>query len=166
MSVQTTDMRNGQEVKPARKASGANIFKLTAAIAQLLSFLTTLWCVEWIWSDGQPLHRYAAALVIEITLVAMKLTLFNGSGRDDAVGWSGMVIDVILNTGGALPRASLLMTFPPIAVLLQIIGLYTGATYPLATIQEITISHGGGVTALLGGILLAVAPHYLWKRGG
>jgi hypothetical protein len=168
MAVQSFDM-DGEDVikKPkSRRASSLNIYKTTAVIAQLLSYLTTLWFVEWVWPDGQPMHRYAVALVIEALLVAMKFTLFDGSGDNDGIGWAGFVIDALTNLGGALPRASAVVTFPAFAILLQVSGLYAGATTTMATIQGNAITYGGLAVGLVSAILLAVAPHKLWKRGG
>lgn len=142
-----------------------NIYKLTAGLAQLMSYLTTLWAVEWVWSDGQPLHRYVAAFAIELLLTAMKLTLFDGKGSNDGIGWSGMVIDVITNTGGAIMRAGMLITWAPIAILLSVIGVYDWAISVMATTNGHAITNGGAIIAVIGGILLAVAPHYLWRRG-
>ena len=166
MGIQTTDMRDGVEVVRRRKSGRVNIYKLTAALAQLMSYLTTLWAVEWVWTDGQPLQRYAVALIIEAVLTAMKLTLFDGTESNDGIGWAGMLIDVLTNTGGAIVRAGAVVTFPPIAILLSVIGVYAGAVSTLVVVGGHAISYGGAVAALAGGILLAVAPHGLWKRGG
>lgn len=162
MAVQSGPLEGGVRI---RRKRSLNIYKVTAAIAQLLSYLTTLWFVEWVWSDGQPMHRYAVALLIEAVLTAMKLTLLDGSGENDGIGWAGFVIDALTNLGGALPRASAVVTFPAFAIVLQLIGLYTGATTTLATIQGNAITYGGAVVALISAIILAVLPHQLWNRG-
>lgn len=161
MAVRSEPLEGGVRI---RRRSGMNLYKIAAAVAQLLSYLTTLWGVEWVWPDGQPMYRYVVALLIEVSLLAMKKALFDGDGENDAVGWAGFVIDSITNLGGALPRASLVVTFPPFAVVLQAVGLYRGATATMAVVQH-PISYGGFIIAIIGAILLAVAPHKLWQRG-
>lgn len=73
----------------------------------------------------------------------------------DAITWAGFAIDTVTNLGGILPRAALLLTWPPVAALLAVFGA-NGAD---PTVQTI----GGFLIALSGGILLAILPHRLWR---
>lgn len=38
----------------------------------------------------------------------------------DAITWAGFAIDTVTNLGGILPRAALLLTWPPVAALLAV----------------------------------------------
>lgn len=135
-------------------ATRINWSKFGAVGAQFLSWLTTFWAVQWVWPEGQLIWQIGVAVALEGLLVVMKTQLFNG-GRPE-VGWIGLVIDAIINTGGLLPRAGRVLTFPPIATLLSMLSLNMGDTN--------TVTIGGFLLALAGGILLSALPHRLWDE--
>lgn len=139
-------------VRDTHSAPKVNWSKVGAAGAQFLSWLTTFWAVQWVWPEGQLLWQVVVAAALEALLVVMKTQLFNG-GRPE-VGWVGLAIDAIINTGGLLPRAGRVLTFPPIAAILSMVGLNMR--------DANTITIGGFILALAGGILLSALPHRLW----
>jgi len=132
--------------------------KVGALITAAISWMTTYWCVLWIM---EPKDGYALAIgvsiVAEIVLTLMKRCLFNADRSDDGIGWAGLVVDAIINAGGILPRAGRLLTFPPIAAILTVVGVDTN-------IPSIN-SAGAFIIAILAGALLSVLPHRLWKSG-
>jgi hypothetical protein len=154
MSTQTEAAR-GKTVK----GSGARINgnKIGAVIVQAVSWLTTFWCVEWIMQPAELPIIIGVSLVAELLLVLMKRCLFNDDKGDDTIGWVGFIIDGVINAGGILPRAGRLLTFPPIALMLGVFGIDAAADTP----NKI----GAFILALIGGALLSVLPHRLWRAG-
>lgn len=148
--VRSIPARDGKAVKPAPP-----IRRVMAVVAQLASYMTTLWAVQWIWDDGPLGYQVLAAAVVEVLLIAMKSALFNDDGGDDTIGWAGFAIDAVVNAGGVLPRAGKLLTWPPIAGLFDLFGV-DGAD---PTVQTV----GSFLIAAVVGILLSVLPHRLWK---
>lgn len=138
--------------------------KLMAGFAQFLSFLTTLWFVEWVWPEGGGLARFAIALVAEGILLAFKSSLWQGESH--GMSWTGFGIDTILNAGGVLPITSRMLLFPPLAAVLGAMGVLPYSAATMATVAGNVVSYGGFLLAIIGGILLSVAPHYLWTHGG
>jgi hypothetical protein len=134
------------------RTTRVNWNKAGAVAAQIISWLTTLWAVQWVWPEGAFVWQGAVAVALEALLVVMKVQLFNG-GRPE-VGWVGLGIDSVINTGGLLPRTGRVITFPPIAALLTFAGLNPN--------DPMTILVGGFLLALAGGILLSALPHRLW----
>lgn len=157
MAVTTRDIHSSPSIDPNR---------IAAVVAGLMSLLTTVWAVEWIWPEGEALHRWVIAGVFEALLIAFKSSLFNGSAKDDSLGWAGFIIDGVINAGGIVSRTGRILTFPPIAALLTAVGLMGPASTQMAVLNGVAISWGGFILALIGGILLSVAPHFLWERGG
>lgn len=151
MSVTTADLKDGAPVK-GRKPSTR---KALAAVAQAASYMTTLWAVQWVWDDGSLAAQIVAALVVEAVLVGMKSALFDKGSGNDGIGWAGFVIDALTNLGGILPRAGKVLTWPPIATLLGLLGLSAADT----TVQSV----GGLIIAGAAAILLSVLPHRLWR---
>lgn len=154
--------------KPLNRSSGSSAIpfnKIMAAAAQLLSLLTTLWFVEWVWPTGQWPARLVVALVAEGILFALKSSLFRGDDNP-GMSWTGFIIDSILNMGGVLPVTSRMITFPPIAAVLGATQVLPLASGTMATMSGNAVSYGGFILAIIGGILLSVAPHYLWTHGG
>ena len=98
--------------------------------------------------------QFIAAVVVEAVLVAMKSALFDKGGGNDGIGWAGFVIDALTNLGGILPRAGKVLTWPPVATLLGLLGM--SAADP--TVQSL----GGLIIALAAAILLSVLPHRRW----
>ena len=141
-----------------------NKYKVAAFTLQAASYITTLWFVEWVWSDGQSLYRLAAALVVEFVLFAMKSMLFDSDGKNDAFGWAGFVLDTITNMGGFLIRAGNVITFPLFAVFFKVFGVYDALNTPLAKLDGGTVTAGGMLLALIAAILLSVGPHKLWNN--
>jgi hypothetical protein len=144
--------------KTDRAAAGVQINwrKLGAVLAQSVSWLTTYWCVEWIMEPkpDQKVLAIAIAVGAECLLILMKSCLFDGTHRADGVGWAGLIFDTIINAGGILPKAGRVLTFPPIAAILGLLGITTA--HP--TVNLI----GSFVVAIVAGALLSVAPHRLW----
>ena len=146
MAVTTTDY-------PAkRKAAPVQWRKAIAGILQVASWFTTFWAVQWIWADGPLAYQIGIALVAESILVICKTQLFNGS--DPILGWVGLAIDGIINTGGILPKACLVWTFPPIAALVVAFG---GNPTACATFGIPSV-----ILALVIGVALSALPHRLW----
>lgn len=140
------------------------VYRVVAVLASVFSLLTTVWAVEWVWPDGNPLHRWLAAGLVELIFFALKLTLFNGSSADDSLGWIGFILDTITNMGGILPRASAVITFPPFALVFSLFTVYDELTSQAARVNGAAITWGGIPVALIGAVILSVAPFYLWKR--
>ncbi len=154
MAVTSTDLKSA----PAR--TGFNPGKIGAIIAGIISWITTYWCVIWI-MEPTPETGYTmaigVAIIAEIILTLMKRCLFNKDRSDDGIGWAGLIVDAVINAGGILPRAAKLLTFPPIAAILTVVGV--NASSP--SVQNI----GGFIIAIAAGALLSVLPHRLWKSG-
>ena len=134
--------------------------KVGALITLGISWMTTYWCVLWI-MQPTPETGYTVAIIVsivaEIILTLMKGCLFNNDTSDDGIGWAGLVVDAVINAGGILPRAGRLLTFPPIAAILTIVGI--DPNVPAIN------SAGAFIIAILAGALLSVLPHRLWKSG-
>lgn len=137
-----------------------NTYKLSAVLAQLLSYMTTYWAVEWIAepkTDQQYAIAMAVALAFEFLLVKMKSLLFDEAAENDGIGWLGFVIDAVINAGGIVTKSGRLLTWPPIAAILAAFGL--NAADPR------TNAIGGFVVALALGAMLSFLPHRLWRAG-
>jgi hypothetical protein len=133
------------------------IRKLGAIITQVMSYLTTLSAVAHVMrphTETAWAITAGTALAVEIALIAMKETLFSGGA---GVGWTGFIIDGLINAGGILPWASRLLTFAPIALILGLIAVDT--TDPMVALL------GGAVIGLILGFVLSIAPHRLWRTG-
>lgn len=134
--------------------------KIGALIAVGISWVTTYWCILWI-MEPTPETGYATAIgvsiVAEIILTLMKRCLFNKDKSDDGIGWAGLIVDAVINAGGILPRAGKLLTFPPIAAILTVVGV--NASDPKVN------SIGAFIVAISIGALLSVLPHRLWGSG-
>jgi hypothetical protein len=138
---------------PAKNnATSVNWRKLIAIIAQVASWFTTFWAVQWIWGDGPLVYQVTIAIVAECVLMICKTQLFNGS--DPTLGWAGLAIDGIINTGGLLPKACKVLTFPPIAAF----GAAFGGTAATCT----TFAIPSVILALVFGLALSALPHRLW----
>ncbi len=151
MSVTSRSITHGE--------SRVNGYKISAVVAQIISWLTTFWCVEWIMEpkpDGYPVVILVSVLA-EFFLVMMKRCLFNTNHHDDAIGWFGLVIDAVINAGGILPKAGRLLTFPPVAAILFVFGVNAADKGANAI--------GAFILAIIGGALLSVLPHRLWRAG-
>lgn len=134
--------------------------KIGALITAVISWLTTYWCVLWIMQpapDASKTMPIVISIIAEIVLTLMKRCLFNSDRSDDGIGWAGLIVDAIINAGGILPRAGRLLTFPPIAAMLTVVGI--DAARP--TVNNV----GAFVIALTAGALLSVLPHRLWHSG-
>jgi hypothetical protein len=133
--------------------------KLGAVITQAISWLTTYWCVLWIMQpkDGEYTAAIVVSIIAEAVLTLMKRCLFNNDRSDDGIGWAGLFVDAVINAGGILPRAGRLLTFPPVAAILSVIGINAADS----TINNI----GAFIVAIAAGALLSVLPHRLWHSG-
>lgn len=136
------------------------IRRLGAIITQIFSYLTTLSAVGHVMRPATETAwalTAGTALAIEIVLIVMKETIFDGNGANDVIGWLGFLIDALINTGGALPWAARLLTFGPIALILGLFAIDTN--------DPTTALIGGAVISLILGIVLSIAPHRLWRTG-
>jgi hypothetical protein len=133
--------------------------KIGAVLTAIVSWVTTYWCVVWIMQPtaGEYAAPIGVAVVAELVLTLMKRCLFNDDRSDDGIGWAGIIVDTIINAGGILPRAGRLLTFPPIAAILALIGVNTASP----TVQSV----GGFIISVIAGALLSVLPHRLWHSG-
>jgi len=129
--------------------------KLVAVIAQIASWFTTLWFVQWIWADGPLPYQALLAVIAEALLVVLKERLFRGD--DPALGWAGLLVDGVINAGGILPKACRIVTFPPIAA----IGAAFGSVGACTVYSPLSV-----VLALLGGACSVCTPSALEKLGG
>lgn len=154
MAVTSAPLNNNKE-----KGIQFNPGKIGALITAAISWLTTYWCVVWIIQPeaGSYTIPIIVSIIAEIILTLMKRCLFNTDRSDDGIGWAGIIVDTIINAGGILPRAGRLLTFPPIAAILAVVGINASNT----SVQNI----GGFILALIGGALLSVLPHRLWHSG-
>jgi hypothetical protein len=126
--------------------------KIIAVVAQVASWFTTFWAVQWIWADGPLAYQVGLAVVAECALIICKSQLFNGS--DPTLGWAGLAVDGIINTGGLLPKACKVLTFPPIAAI--------GAAFSANAVACTTFSVESVILALVFGLGLSALPHRLW----
>jgi hypothetical protein len=145
-----------------------------AAITHGLSYMTTLWFVQWLWPDGSLVMQSAIAYCMEWTLFALKKALESTEARN--IGWTGVGVDGVINMGGLLPYAGAILGFPPIAALLALIGWGLGRlgvslawmgtifhTLEIAGAQPIPLSLAVLLVGLGGGMLLSAAPVQLWR---
>jgi hypothetical protein len=147
-----------------------------AVIAHGLSYVTTLWAVQWCAPQLELRAAGVAAYVLEFLLFAMKSALTNSAKGDDGVGWAGVGIDAVINAGGLIPYAPAILTFPPIAVLLALVGWVfglAGVSLLWAGAPFVHLPYGAGTVpislsvlnvGLAGGILLSAMPQRLWRR--
>jgi hypothetical protein len=129
-------------------------------IAHAFSYLATLAFVAYILkpTDGPSwAGTVAAALAVEAFGYALKELLWKHS-LADPLGWVGVAFDGIINTGGILPYAPRVLTFGPISLSLGFIGVNIG--------DPLTAVAASGVISLVAGVLLSIAPHWLWHSGG
>lgn len=142
-----------------RRVQSISYARVGAAIAAFFSWLTTYWCLAWILSpDSDKAILVIVSVALEILLMCIKGLLFDASRRNDMLGWGGFIVDSLINAGGIIPGAGRLLTWPPIAALLSIANL--------DTTSAASNTVGALVIALVGGALLSVAPHRLWRAGG
>ena len=134
--------------------------RVAALITQALSFLTTVWFVEWMWPGGTQVSRYLVALLAEALLVIFKEQLFRGG--EAWLGYIGLAVDAVVNTGGIIPAACRIVVWPPVmAVVMAVSGAETpGAVLPGCNpFDALPLA-----LSLIGGIILSVAPHRLWRN--
>lgn len=163
MGVRTIRETSPEGAAPAPRQR-YNAVHGAAIIAHGLSYMTTLWFVQWVWPAGDLVGQSAVACTLEALLFGMKSALWNGAEGDDGVGFAGVAIDGLINAGGLLPQAGAILTFPPIAIVLSLVKIRTDQLTTIATLPGgHELSAAGLVTAVLGGILLSAAPHRLWR---
>lgn len=146
MAVTTSDY------PPKSKATPIPWRRVLAGAAQLASWATTFWFVQFVWPEGAAPYQALIAIAVEALFVVMKERLFRGD--DPTIGWVGFVLDAVVNAGGILPKSCRVLAFPPIAALLTAFGL-TGACQ-VYSVPSVAF-------ALLCGALLSVLPHRLWR---
>jgi hypothetical protein len=145
---------------------------LGAVIAHGLSYLTTLWFVQWCWPAGDLFAQGVAGYVLEVLLFAFKVALWSNTPEGRGVGWTGVGLDGVINMGGLLPYAEKILTFPPIAAMLALLDVLLPFDLkqlgvPFAMIPfgpaPLPISASVLIVALGGGILLSAGPQRLWR---
>ena len=132
--------------------------RLSAIIAQVLSYLTTLGAAAHVLRPtDETMWAVTAgvALAFEILFMGMKETLFDGDDENNAIGWLGFGLDAVVNTGGALTFAGRILTFGPLAFMLGLFGV--NVADPVSNLI------GAFIISLVAGIALSVAPHPLWR---
>lgn len=178
MAVRAAELKDGQV---ARKSGAPLLFgryttlHMGAVIAHALSYLTTLWFVQWVWADGALSYQGVIAYGLELLLFAFKTALWSDTPEGRGVGWAGVSFDGLINMGGLVPYAPAILTFPPVAIVLAFVGWALGgvgvslAWFGAPFVQlpyngaPIGISASVLLVALGGGILLSAAPQRLWR---
>lgn len=150
-----------------------NVLHAGAVIAHALSYLTTLWFVQWLTPESDLRTAAVVAYVLEMFLFALKRSLRSKSSG--AVGWTGVSADAVINMGGLLPWAPRIVTFPPFVVVAALVTYpltSAGASFGWATAAFTLLPYGDGaipvsivglLVALLGGMLLSAGPAILWE---
>jgi hypothetical protein len=131
-----------------------NPYKIGAAIAQTLSFLTTLAFVRVLLKDMQPLSVFVIAVALEGVLSLMKNALFRSRRNSGAVGVAAFFFDGVLNAGGLFPLMQRINDTPTGKMFTAWLDLQAGANDTAAV-----------VLALIFGGLLSAAPWFLWRAG-
>lgn len=151
---------------------GFNVLHAGAVIAHGLSYLTTLWFVQWLAPEAQLRTAGVVAGILEMFLFALKRSL--RSKRSGAVGWTGVSADAVINMGGLLPWAPRIVSFPPFVIVAALVTYpltAAGASFGWATAPFTMLPYGDGaipislmglIASLLGGILLSAGPAVLW----
>lgn len=171
MSIKSLDLLDGVPVRA--RASRYTVLHAGAVIAHALSYLTTLWFVQWLAPATDLRTAGAVAYGLEMLLFAFKRALKSRHGR--GVGWAGVSADALINMGGLIPYAGRILSFPPVAVILALIGWIAGgvgvslawAGAPFVVLpygaDTIGVSLSVLLMALGGGILLSAGPAILWE---
>src|SRR5262245_7120573 len=131
-----------------------NPYKIAAAVAELLSFATTLAFVRVVLSDTSPLSTFVIAAGLEGVLSLMKTALFRSRRNGGAVGLSAFFFDGLLNAGGLFPLMQRIGDTPTGKMFTAWLDLQPGANDTAAVIL-----------ALVFGGLLSAAPWFLWQAG-
>jgi hypothetical protein len=131
-----------------------NPYKIGAAIAQVLSFLTTLSFVQVLLSDMQPLSVFLIAVALEGVLSLMKNAIFRSRRNSGLVGVSAFFFDGLLNAGGLFPLMQRIGDTPTGKMFTAWLNLQIGGNNTAAVIL-----------ALVFGGLLSAAPWFLWRAG-
>lgn len=131
-----------------------NPYKIGAAIAQVLSFLTTLAFTRVLLSDMLPLSVFMIAVALEGVLSLMKNAIFRSRRNSGTVGASAFFFDGLLNAGGLFPLMQRVGDTPTGKMFTTWLGLEAGANTTAAVIL-----------ALIFGGLLSAAPWFLWRAG-
>lgn len=129
-----------------------------AGAFQLFSYLATALAVAHVLRPSDEtswIVALAVALAVEAALFALKESLFDPKASS-AVGIVGLLLDTLVNAGGIMLYAGAILTLSGLAAILGIAGV------DLAD-PETQLVAGGIVSGLLG-LLLAIAPHWLWRR--
>ncbi len=147
-----TTMRSARHDGP--RGPVINSYKLGAVLAQLGSFVTTYAFFVAVLTDA-PYHMVLLiAIGTEALLGLGKSLLFNTARQDDAVGWSAIIFDTLLNAGGIWPYSMRIAATPTAVMLSQAFNLQGEMTNLPAL-----------VLSLVFGYLLAVLPWRLWRAG-
>ena len=131
-----------------------NPYKIGAILAQAGSFLTTFAFFNAVLIGADALLIFGIAAGVEFLLTLGKGLLFNTTRHDDAVGWSAILFDTLLNAGGLWPYTARLTATPTAVMLTEALHLQG----QMGSIPAL-------ILALVFGFWLAVSPHRLWRAG-
>jgi hypothetical protein len=147
-----------------------NAMHAGSVIAYAMSYVTTLWAVQWVTPGWRLQDQSVAAVLVEYLFFALKTSLSFGVG---GVGWVGVALDSVTNMGGILPAAPRVLSWPPIAIVVALVrsllgklGVPTPNDAVLDTFTvggaPLVVTYGGLSVSLAGGILLSAAGHRMW----
>jgi hypothetical protein len=135
--------------------------RVAASILQLLSYAATLGAAVFFAQPGTDPRRWGAAALIAVLFeglfFGMKEAVFAPGMGNKTIGVIGFLIDGIVNAGGVMAFAIMILTFGPVAAMLGM------AEVNLADPNEALF-----VSFLISaffGFVLSVAPHILWREG-
>jgi hypothetical protein len=143
-------------MKTATIARTGPLRRLGAIITQVLSYMTTLSAAAYLMRPTTEIGwalTAGAALAFEIVFIVLKEGVFQNAG--DLIGWTGFLIDGLVNAGGILPWAPRLLTFGPVALILGLLRIDVS--------DPTTALIGGAAISLVLGGALSYAPHRLWR---
>ena len=132
---------------------------ITIVIGHVASYATTLnFAVYLIRPQDGPgwAGAVAAALAAEALVYAMKEMLWS-NGLADPMGWAGIILDGVVNTGGILPWAPRILTFGPISLSLGLIAVNVA--------DPVTATVGAAAISVILGFVLSILPHWMRHVG-
>jgi len=155
------------EVSPVPRFQPRLWVKLLALTLGFGSYLTTVWFVEWVWVEGGVLEIYLVAGVLELLFIGLKLFIFDGRRHSDVLGWVAILVDSLINAAGIMPRADRILSFPPITVILGLLGLGGRPPMVVTTVRlgddTVFVTLGGFILSLTLGVILSWLPVRLWR---
>src|SRR5258706_5745382 len=111
-----------------------NPYKIGAAVAQALSFGTTLAFVGVLLPEMQPILVFLIAGALEGVLSLMKNAIFRSRRNSGAVGLSAFIFDGLLNAGGLFPLMQRIGATPTGKMFTTRLSLQAGANDTAAVV--------------------------------